>query len=232
MFRFKQFSITDANCGMKLSSDSVLLGAWADMASARQILDLGCGCGVLALMCAQRSPDACITAIDISPEAVEATETNAQASPWSDRIQALKADALSFSPVHEPDFIICNPPYFSTPLTSPDALRATARHGLGLSPSSALAMAAQWLAPGGSVAMITPADGAKEIVFQSELNRLHLRRRCDVASVEGKAPSRILWQFSLTDGPTEYSYLAIRLAAGAYSPQYQSLTSPYYLKKF
>ena len=67
-FRFKQFSVNDSKCAMKVGTDAVLLGAWADVRAAETILDIGTGCGLIALMAAQRSK-AHITAIDIDEDA-------------------------------------------------------------------------------------------------------------------------------------------------------------------
>ena len=80
-FEFKRFAIDDRGCGMKIGTDSVLLGAWADLSGARSILDLGCGSGVLALMAAQRAPEARITGVEIDADACLCARANADASP-------------------------------------------------------------------------------------------------------------------------------------------------------
>lgn len=81
-FRFKQFSIEEGTCGMPISTDGVLLGSWAFSLSPTTILDIGCGTGLLSLMCAQRFPHAHITALDIEQSAYQAAEHNRQQSPW------------------------------------------------------------------------------------------------------------------------------------------------------
>jgi len=53
-FQFKQFRIDDSNCAMKIGTDGCLLGAWSDVTTTHQILDIGTGSGVVALMLAQR----------------------------------------------------------------------------------------------------------------------------------------------------------------------------------
>ena len=70
MFTFKQFIIEDAHCAMKVGTDGVLLGAWADVAGCHHITDIGCGSGLIALMAAQRAPEARVTGVEIDPEAV------------------------------------------------------------------------------------------------------------------------------------------------------------------
>ena len=69
-FRFKQFLIEQEGCAMKVGTDGVLLGAWARVpARCGRVLDVGTGTGLIALMMAQRCPDAMITGIDIEPSA-------------------------------------------------------------------------------------------------------------------------------------------------------------------
>lgn len=224
-FDFKQFSVSDEHCGMKVGTDSVLLGAWADLPSGSvSIIDLGAGSGLLSLMAAQRCPQARITAVEIDPAACADARANADASPFAQRIEVVCADAMVFQPTHQPDAIICNPPYFDSALVSPDAARAAARHGAGFDAVGALRFASAHLAPAGALAMVTPADGWQQLVFEAEMLRLRLRRICRVATRAGKPATRILWQFSRLDGQQAESDLLIG------SSEYISLVKDFYLK--
>lgn len=228
-FRFKQFTVDDHGCGMKICTDSVLLGAWADIDNAASIIDLGAGSGLLALMCAQRNACASVLAIEIDLSASKAAETNFAASPWAERLQTMHGDAATITPAIKPDLIICNPPYFTSGLQSPDEHRALARHAASLSPATAIEIAAEWLSDKGSLAMVTPADCRQAVTLHAEMNRMKIRRICMVSTSTRKAPTRILWQISRTDGPIESSTLSIRDAQGAFSDSYTSLTSAFYL---
>lgn len=228
-FRFKQFDVDDGGCAMKVGTDSVLLGAWCDCRGARRVLDLGAGSGLLALMIAQRVPDATITAIEIDPEACEAAAANFAASPWGDRLTAVCSDALAYAPEFLPDLIVCNPPYFIGGLQSPDTRRALARHSAGLCPESAVEIAARILSPSGSLAMVTPADYADSLLFHAEMHRLNLWRRCRVTT-SGTQPSRLLWQWGREACPVEETSLTLR-RDGHLTPEYTALTSAFYLDK-
>ena len=136
-FQFQHFRIEQAACAMKVSTDACLLGAAADLAAARRILDIGTGTGLLALMAAQRNPHVTIEAVEIDPAAAAQAAANVAVSPWAGRIrvhaQSLAAYAATGpAPLANDDLrfdhIVCNPPFFRQSLPAPDAARATARH--------------------------------------------------------------------------------------------------------
>ena len=113
-FSFKQFTVYHDRCAMKVGTDGVLLGAWTDLSHSHRILDIGTGTGLIALMMAQRSPEAQITAIDLDAEAVSQARDNIQHSPWKDRIEALLQDVCTYSIDKKFDTIVSNPPYITT----------------------------------------------------------------------------------------------------------------------
>lgn len=127
-FRFKEFTIFQELAAFKVTGDSVFLGAWADFSGNKQILDLGTGTGLLALMAAQRNPEAQITALEIDPDSAAEARHNAAHSPWKDRIHIKEGDFSDFTADVLFDHIICNPPYFSNQLQNPDERLRSARH--------------------------------------------------------------------------------------------------------
>ena len=78
-FKFKQFTVYHDKCAMKVGTDGVLIGAWADVSRAEKILDVGTGSGLIALMIAQRC-DASVLGIDIDEDAVIQARENVMAS--------------------------------------------------------------------------------------------------------------------------------------------------------
>src|SRR5690606_21649535 len=109
--RFKQFEIYQEQTAMKVGTDGVLLGAWTKVGSAKTILDVGCGTGLLSLMLAQKS-NARITAVEIDQNAFEEAKLNISISPWSNQIELIHANFEQFNTVNKFDIIICNPPFF------------------------------------------------------------------------------------------------------------------------
>ena len=86
-------------CHERLVRTEFLLGAWADVVSARNILDIGTGTGLISLMMAQRC-NARIRAVDIDADAVEQARGNVAASPWQDRIEVELQDICHFTSEH------------------------------------------------------------------------------------------------------------------------------------
>lgn len=235
-FRFKEFAISDHRCGMKLSTDAVLLGAWADLSGAATIADFGAGCGILSLMAAQRCPDARIMAIEIDAGAYADMEANVAASPWAPRIETICADVLTLELPKElryPLAIISNPPFFSEKLKSPKESRALARHGDDFTVETLIPTGSGWMKgmPGCSLTFIAPSSRDGEIEFLLALNRLYPRRILAVRSVATRAPMRTLWEAAPQSGRCMKSEICLREADGTPSAQFATLTSQFYLDK-
>src|SRR5664279_2325982 len=128
-FRFRQFSVEDDQSTMRIGTDAILLGAWADPSKAERILDIGTGCGVIALMMAQKS-NARVDAIDINPESVEQACSNFTNSPWRERLTAFHRSFREHAKTADGayDIIVTNPPWFTNSLRSNDERRNLARH--------------------------------------------------------------------------------------------------------
>lgn len=234
VFRFKQFELKHGGSGMKLTTDSLLLGAWVEPAiPPRTIVDAGSGCGILALMCAQRFTQARITAIDISPDAFAESCDNFTASPWSDRLSAVNSDIEAWADKHDDtvDLIICNPPYFTETLRSPDAARADARHAGTLSAENIIALAARLLSPDGTLALVIPYSHIPRLSLPASLASLYITRIAEVSARCGKDPSLALIQLShkVPDNAPVTELIYIRDSAGDFNTTYRRLTLPFLL---
>ena len=113
-FTFKQFQIKQQNCAMKVGTDGVLLGAWAPLDNVQHILDMGTGTGLLALMAAQRAPQATISAVELDAAACHQAGQNVAASPWSERIALYHADVGAFCRQTTQTFDCCQSALFSS----------------------------------------------------------------------------------------------------------------------
>lgn len=235
MFRFQQFSVAHSRSTMKVGTDGVLLGAWADVHAARRILDIGTGCGLIALMAAQRNPTALVTAIDIDQASIDEATENFQASHFATRLHALCADIQAFSRKPDTiqyDCILSNPPFFTESLLSPNPVRAAARSVEGgLSFSTLIESAARLLAPAGSLQIILPYQEAPRILGIAIGAGLHLLRRTDITTKSTKPPRRTLlhWTNVPTSAPILHDQLHLANNDGSRSASYQALTKEFYL---
>lgn len=230
MFRFKEFQVDDSLAAMKVGTDGVLLGAWADVENSRTILDVGTGSGLIALMVAQRS-GADVVAMDISADAVRQAEYNVARSPWSERIEVCLGDIRTMTFDHQFDHIVSNPPYFDEPLLSPDAERNLARHTSTLSFDELISVAERLLVVGGRLSVVLPSEGATRF-RRTAFERLWLVRQMDVATKQGEAAKRTLMEFTKSDKPAmpRCETIAIHSSDGSYSDDYRRLTQDFYLK--
>ena len=220
---------------MKVGTDGVLLGCWTHIPASgfASIIDAGCGCGLLALMMAQRTSWANITGIDIDPGAVADAHDNVAASPWSGRVKILEGDVLGCKPeVAHPLLIISNPPFFTETLRSPDGERALARHGDTFGVRELIEWSAGLMTEDDDrLAFIAPADRDAEIDYHLAIARLNPLRRCSVSSRKGRKPIRTLWETGRVPVPCIKSHLDIRDSSNTLTPEYLALTSAFYLDK-
>ena len=230
VFRMKRFEIVNRDSAMKPGTDGVLLGAWATANNPRRIIDAGTGTGLIALMMAQRYPDAIISAVEIEETAANEAELNFSATEWADRLIIVKGDFARFVSLSKFDLIVSNPPFFTSGYESPSTKRAMARHESSLPFSTLLAQSDKLLSEDGTLAIITPADIEDDIIYNSSLHKLYPRRICKVISVEGKAPKRIMWEFTRHDGDIIHEQLTIRDQSNQFTDQYRNLTKDFYLE--
>lgn len=228
-FRFKQFAVEQDDVAMKVGTDGVLLGAWADCEGAKRILDIGTGTGVIALQMAQRNAEAQIHAVEIDEIAAKRARANFDNSPWAERLNVECCAVQAFNPNEKFDLIISNPPYFVDSLLPPDAKRSTARHTHDLSFGELDKAVYRLLADDGTFALILPVtEFEKYLTF----TQLHLAHRCDVHPIEGGAVKRVMAEFvKHSTSEIVHENIAIeRGKRGDYTDEYRALTKEFYLK--
>jgi tRNA1Val (adenine37-N6)-methyltransferase len=229
-FKFKQFTVKQDKTAMKVGIDSVLLGSWVSPNGVEtNVLDIGTGSGLLALMMAQKIPAAKIVACEIDETACEQASENILSSAWSERITLFNADIRTFT--HNPksfDLIICNPPYFDKSLKSHDGKRNFARHNDSLPLSGLIDCVHRLLHDNGRFVLIVPENQAGTVVELAGAKKLFPAKRLNIKSTATKPVSRVILELSYTLQPPEETLLIIR-TGDSYSDEYKAITKDFYL---
>lgn len=214
---------------MKIGVDAVILGAWADVGHAESILDVGTGCGVIALMCAQRNPDASIVGIDIDAPSVEEASENFCESKWASRLRATKENFVGI--VNKKfDVIISNPPFFNSGIDKPDTSRLKARHENELSPASLITYGKHFLTGSGHISMILPHDRIRHILEVVHEEGMFPIRACKVRGNVSAHVKRVLLEVGFNENPEFlFEELTLEISAGQPTAEYRRLCKDFYL---
>lgn len=231
-FKFKQFSVQHNVSIHKVGVDGTLLGAWCTVPQSGEILDIGTGSGLIALMCAQRSLDAHISAIEIDTPSCEEASRNFSESPWSARLEAINEDFLKFSSSKKYDLIVSNPPFFDSGVKEITTPRESARHQCALPIDLLIKKAAGWLSASGILALVLPADQEEKIIKTAGYAMLRCARLCRVKGNPGAPEKRILIELmpETSAEKTEITSLILEESPLIPTEAYRTLCHDFYLK--
>lgn len=234
MFEFKQFTIQQDKCAMKVGTDGVLLGAWTPIdRPIDTILDIGSGTGLLALMMAQRTNAQEIDAIEIDQEAYIQSVENFEASPWADRLFCYHTDLETFANEMDQtyDLIISNPPFFTEDTNSQDPKRDLARNEQSL-PFELLVEAVEYfLAPQGIFSVIVPIGQEEKIMHLAAQYHIYPFKVTRVKGTEDTPIKRSLIAFSRDlINQIPLNDLVLEEKRHTYTAEYQDITKDFYLK--
>lgn len=232
-FNFKQFSVNQDRCAMKIGTDGVLLGAWTPLINnPYNVLDIGAGTGILSLMLAQRSNAEQIDAIEIDEDAYEQCVENFETSPWGDKLFCFHAGLDEFvdEPEDEYDLIISNPPFYTDDYKSDNSSRDLARFEDALPFEELIEAAALLLSDNGIFSVIIPYKEEERFVSMcKELDLFPLK----ITRVKGTPTSEIkrsLLAFCRMEQTPLIDELVIEISRHNYTPEYIELTKEFYLK--
>jgi len=222
VFRFKQFEVDQTACAMKVNTDGVLIGALADGVNANQILDIGTGTGVIALMIAQRFPETKVDAVEIDRQAAETSAKNFANSKFAERLRVFHGDFASINR-DEYDLIVSNPPFFIDSLKSAKETKILARHTDGSFFERLICFTANKLSDKGKCQMILPLATSQLIKQMLPANALHLQGIIHIKSFREDIPHREIISFGKVESKIHESGLVIYDAPKVYSAQYAAL---------
>ena len=233
-FQFKQFSLEQDNCAMKIGTDGVLLGAWAPITHQPfSILDIGTGTGIIALMLAQRSNAAQIDALEIEENAYEQATDNFENSPWNERLFCFHAglDEFMEEPEDEYDLIVSNPPFYAEDYKTNDEQRDLARFQDALPFEDLIEAADLLLSENGILAVIIPFKEEKRFLALANEFELYPSKITQVKGTLTAEIKRSLLALSRNKIDTPLiDELIIEIGRHEYTPEYIALTQEFYLK--
>ncbi len=244
-FRFKRFEVQHAQSAHKVGVDGVLVGLLAPVPSSTEylrILDVGCGCGIISLILAQRLVDLgldfYVTALDIDSASVFEAERNFLNSDWASHLCSVRWSFDGVPAGAKLDLVVSNPPYFDAGVTNPETRREVARHNGELSPETLIDRSPEILRENGRLAMIVPADRCEELIERARSKNLSLTRRIDVRGHASAPIKRAVLDFTLCSDKAqaesavhtaEHSLLTLETAPGVPTEEYRQLGKDFYL---
>lgn len=232
-FQFKQFSVNQDQCAMKIGTDGVLLGAWTSIKSNPfSILDIGAGTGVLSLMLAQRCDAQVIEALEIDDNAYEQCVENFEESLWNDRLFCYHASLEEFTEEIEDtyDLIVCNPPFYSEDYKTENLQRDLARFQDAMPFEHLLESVVALLSEDGSFSVVIPFSEEKKFIILAKQVALFPRQILNVRGNPSAEIKRSFIEFSFKKQDVDISELIIETARHQYTEDYINLTQDFYLK--
>lgn len=228
-FQFKQFFIEQDKCAMKVGTDGVLLGAWAKIKDGN-VLDIGSGTGLIALMIVQRNSNVVVDTIDVEENAFIQSTINIDNSKWKDRVFAHHVALQDYTPDKKYDTIISNPPFFNNTYQPKEQKRNIARQNSLLPFEQLASHVNRLLKPEGVFSVVLPKE-VEHFVELAKKHSLYLNKKMNVFPNPKKACKRVLLEFSRKEDEVVEENLIIETdKRHVYSAEYELLTKDFYLE--
>jgi tRNA1Val (adenine37-N6)-methyltransferase len=226
MFHFKQFSVDQSGCAMKINTDGVLLGAIAGVGQPDKILDIGTGTGVIALMLAQRFTDAKIDAVEIDEDAAQTALTNFKRSPFSERLMGYSIGFKNYFdqfPDKKYELIVSNPPFYLHSLQSQGIKKNLAKHTDKHFFNQLLKSVSIHLTSHGILWLILPPETAAVVKASALMYNLHLQKTIAIHSFKTDKAHREILSFGLNPKQQVVEQFVIYDDPKVYSKAYQEV---------
>ena len=229
VFKFKQFEVDQAGCAMKINTDGVLIAAIASHCSPKNILDIGTGTGVIALMLAQRYAQANIEAVEIDQQAAETAGKNFSASVFKNRLSIKNISIEDYYTDQKFDLIVSNPPFFVNDLKNEEVRKGIARHANANFFELLIDKSNQLLNEGGEIWLILPVKQANEVIGLATKYDMAAIKRVNIHSDESKPTFRQIICLSKTKREISESDLYIYASQDNHTSDYKALLKDFFL---
>lgn len=236
-FQFKQFTIYQDKCAMKVTTDACLFGAWVanDVKNEfiKNAIDIGTGTGLLSLMILQKNPEIEIDAIEIDSETSVQASENIKASSWSEKARIINEELKHFTPLKKYELIICNPPFYENELQPGNQKKKQAHHSSDLTLKDLVHFIKNNLANDGTFYLLLPFKRDNEIKKLLTSHHLFIQKIVFVSQSESHGYSRIMLKGRIKDKnftETIIETITICNSKNEYTPEFINLLKDYYLK--
>ena len=224
-FVFQKFTVFQDVDVFRVGTDAVLLGSLATVVSGN-ILEVGCGTGIISLMMAQRNENSEITAIDINPKAVSLASLNFEKSLFKNRLKGFEIDFKAFVTVIKFNQILSNPPYFPENSSEKDVLARQQKELLFL---DLIQKTSENITDDGVFSVILPSEACESFIEISKVFHLNLFREINIYGIEGGSLKRKILEFSKTEKPFQLEEFTIEKSPRIYSGQYLEATKDFHV---
>ena len=219
---------------MKVCTDACILGAWTantiKASSINNILDIGCGTGLLSLMLAQKI-GACIEAIEINQDAANQAAENISNTAWAKNIKVIHTSLQNFIPLKKYDLIISNPPFYEDDLRSEDENKNAAKHDTTLKLEELILFVNEHLADKGTFAVLLPFQRVNYFEKMVNEHGLFIQEKLFIKQSPQHDFFRAVIFVSKQEAQSPLTIeLVIHDNERQYTPPFQSLLKDYYLK--
>src|SRR5215471_4333049 len=230
-FQFKQFTIHQDQCAMKVCTDACIFGAWfADKVPDHStILDVGSGTGLLMMMLAQKSRSE-VHGIELDLASFKQMKENINQNKWRERLKAYPGDARTYSFPIKYDFIIANPPFFENDLPSDSVREQVAKHSKALTLDELVEIITGNLEPHGGFGILLPYQRWQYFDSLVAYSGFHLSEKLFVRQSLRHDFFRAVLHYSRNKDRFVPSFdLVIQKEDGAYTEEFVELLKDYYL---
>lgn len=229
-FTFKQFTINQDRCAMKVCTDACILGASTVVENVNNILDIGTGTGLLSLMLAQRT-NAQIDAVEVDEDAYQQAVMNVKVSQFAEKIEVHHQRIQDFTSTETYDLVISNPPFYQQSLKSTDAKANKALHAVELSFDDLIDSVLRLLSIDGRFVVLLPPFEIEKLIRIAQKKGLYLSKKMSIRHDESKPIFRVIATFMTQKiHNLEEETLIIHNEDGkAYSNEFRDLLKDYYL---
>lgn len=232
-FRCKKFLVNQEGAAHPVGTDSILLGAWADISRTTRVLDIGTGTGIIALMLAQRigeqQSDFQIDAVEIHAPSATLAGHNFAGSPWAAHLHVFENAVQELEGHAVYDLIVSNPPFFTETVTAPEEARRNARSTQTLSLSDLAETMMRLLKPEGKCAVILPVQEGRRFYEIAACTGLYLTKITEITTKPGKKVERLLLQLEKSPYSFQRDKMVMFDQNDQRSEVYQQLAGDFYL---